>query len=75
MTEGAATQVWCAVSPQLDGKGGVYCQNVDIAPLIPAEDVGTLNVTGVSPWAVDESSARRLWELSEMLTGVTFTLA
>jgi NAD(P)-dependent dehydrogenase (short-subunit alcohol dehydrogenase family) len=73
--EGAATQVWCAVSPQLDGKGGVYCQNVDIAPLILAEDVGNLNVTGVSPWAVDESSARRLWELSEMLTGVIFTLA
>src|SRR5262249_42049501 len=23
--QGAATSVWCATSPQLEGKGGVYC--------------------------------------------------
>ncbi|MGQ7114665.1 oxidoreductase, partial [Escherichia sp. TWPC-MK] len=29
--EGAATIVWCAANDQLDDKGGVYCENVDIA--------------------------------------------
>src|ERR1700720_2388114 len=29
--QGAATTVWCAVSPQLDNKGGVYCEDCDIA--------------------------------------------
>ena len=28
---GAATSVWCATSPMLDGKGGVYCEDCDIA--------------------------------------------
>jgi hypothetical protein len=26
--------VWCATSPQLDGKGGVYCVDCDIAAVI-----------------------------------------
>ena len=25
--QGAATSVWCALSPKLDGKGGVYCED------------------------------------------------
>ncbi len=29
--QGAATTIWCATSSQLDGKGGVYCENCDIA--------------------------------------------
>ena len=29
--QGAATQVWAATSPQLDGLGGVYCEDCDIA--------------------------------------------
>ena len=32
--QGAATSVWCAASPQLDGLGGVYCENCDVAPLV-----------------------------------------
>jgi hypothetical protein len=35
--QGAATSVWCATSTQLDGMGGVYCENCDIAPLVPKE--------------------------------------
>ncbi|MFB6466738.1 oxidoreductase [Cytobacillus sp. Hz8] len=72
--EGAATIVWCAVSNQLDGKGGVYCQNVDIAPLVPIEDIKKPGVPGVCPWAIDEQTAKRLWSLSEDLTGVRFTI-
>jgi NAD(P)-dependent dehydrogenase (short-subunit alcohol dehydrogenase family) len=65
--QGAATTVWCATNSALDGIGGVYCENADIAAAVPA-DHATLD--GVLPWAVDQAAAERLWTLSEMMTGV-----
>ena len=68
--QGAATSVWCATSPQLDGMGGVYCENGDIAPLVPKEAeskggdatrrTGGQSL-GVMPYAVDPEAADRLW--------------
>ncbi len=68
-SQGAATSVWCAANPQLDGKGGVYCEDCDIAVQVPADDKG---FSGVRPWAVDPALAERLWTLSERMTGVSF---
>ena len=70
--QGAATSVWCATSPQLDGKGGVYCGDVDIAEVISDSDSQVVDhqVTGVLPWAIDPELAERLWLLSEQMTGV-----
>jgi NAD(P)-dependent dehydrogenase (short-subunit alcohol dehydrogenase family) len=65
--QGAATTVWAATSPLLDGRGGVYCEDCDIAAAVPADDQG---FAGVRPWAVDRTAAARLWDLSERLTGV-----
>lgn len=70
--QGAATSVWCATSPQLDGMGGVYCMDCDIAPVITAfalEGTGQV-LAGVLPWAIDPELAERLWHLSEQMTGV-----
>ncbi|WP_219837040.1 oxidoreductase [Paenibacillus sp. R14(2021)] len=67
--EGAATFVWSAVHPQLDGKGGVYCENGDIAII-----TSTPFTPGVYEWAVNAEDAERLWTLSEQLTGVRFEL-
>jgi NAD(P)-dependent dehydrogenase (short-subunit alcohol dehydrogenase family) len=73
--QGAATTVWCATSRQLDGKGGVYCENVDIAAVSP-RDTSRMTINdlkddrGVKPYAVDPDAAQRLWELSEKLVGV-----
>ncbi len=71
--QGAATSVWCASSPQLDGMGGVYCQNSDIAPLVSdtlaANQFGSMAL-GVMPHAVDPQVADRLWKLSEQLVGL-----
>ena len=77
--QGAATSVWCATSPQLNGMGGVYCENCDIAPLLSEKDaanrtsdavrrVGSMAL-GVMPYAVNPAAADRLWSLSEQLTG------
>lgn len=74
--QGAATTVWCATSPALKEIGGVYCEDGDVADL----DTGTLErryddpstLRGVQPYSVDETNARRLWKLSEEMTGITF---
>jgi NAD(P)-dependent dehydrogenase (short-subunit alcohol dehydrogenase family) len=65
--QGAATQVWAATSPQLEGMGGVYCEDCDIAE--PAAKDTVLG-SGVSGWATDPERAARLWKLSAELTGV-----
>jgi NAD(P)-dependent dehydrogenase (short-subunit alcohol dehydrogenase family) len=59
--QGAATTVFCATSPLLDGRGGVYCENCDIAEVAEEGDVG------VRPYAVDAENAVRLWEWSDRL--------
>ncbi|MET7704073.1 SDR family NAD(P)-dependent oxidoreductase [Streptomyces sp. NPDC005485] len=64
--QGAATQVWAATSPRLDGRGGVYCEDCDIAEPAPAD--GTR--VGVRDYATDPEQAARLWDLSAELTGV-----
>lgn len=67
--QGAATSVWCATSPQLDGMGGVYCADCDIVRALPSDDSTDLH--GVRPRATDPVAAGRLWQLSEGLTGAT----
>jgi NAD(P)-dependent dehydrogenase (short-subunit alcohol dehydrogenase family) len=64
--QGAATQTWAATSPSLDGLGGVYLEDCDVAS--PAPEDGRR--TGVKLWATDPGEAARLWDLSAGLTGV-----
>ncbi|MFC8714098.1 SDR family NAD(P)-dependent oxidoreductase [Streptomyces sp. NPDC057197] len=64
--QGAATQVWAATSPRLDGLGGVYLEDCDIAEPVPDEG---MHSGGVKPWATDPGQAARLWALSAELTG------
>lgn len=68
-SQGAATSVWCATNAQLEGQGGVYCEDCDIAVAVPADDTG---FSGVRPWAIDPVLAEKLWALSEQMTGVRF---
>jgi NAD(P)-dependent dehydrogenase (short-subunit alcohol dehydrogenase family) len=66
--QGAATSVFCATSTQLEGTGGVYCEDVDIAEAVTAD---SSEPRGVRPWARDPDAAERLWTKSEQWTGVT----
>ncbi len=68
--QGAATTIWCATSPLLEGIGGVYCEDADIAPL----SLGQGMSAGVKPYSLDAAAAKRLWGLTEELTGITFDL-
>jgi NAD(P)-dependent dehydrogenase (short-subunit alcohol dehydrogenase family) len=67
--QGAATTTWAATSPQLDGLGGVYCEDCDIArPMVLDGDAAPSS--GVAPHATDPEAAARLWAVSAELTGV-----
>jgi NAD(P)-dependent dehydrogenase (short-subunit alcohol dehydrogenase family) len=73
--QGAATTVWVATSPLLDNIGGVYCEDADIAELVPATqdiDNNASRPGGVQFYSLDEASAKRLWKLSEEMTGIAF---
>lgn len=70
--QGAATSVWCAVSPLLDGRGGVYCQDCNIAA--PWTDAAPFYV-GVHPHVRDAAQAAAWWTASEAMTGAAFPIA
>jgi len=70
LEQGAATSIWCATSPRLGGMGGLYCQDADVAKLVPPGIEPASQPLGVMPFAVDPAAARQLWELSEELTGL-----
>ena len=65
--QGAATATWAATSPQLDGLGGVYCEDCDIAEPWPPTRPRCRPASGP---AIDPDEAARLWALSAELTGV-----
>ena len=67
--EGAATSVWCATSPLLDGMGGVYCEDCNVGAM--AGDPPP-RASGVWPHIRDEALAAALWAKSEEMTGVAF---
>lgn len=69
--QGAATTVWAATSPLLNNIGGVYCEDVDVAEINHEQTFSA----GVKPYSLDESNAKRLWTLSEKLTGITFNIS
>ncbi|MFF1919153.1 SDR family NAD(P)-dependent oxidoreductase [Streptomyces sp. NPDC058221] len=68
-SQGAATGLWAATSPLLDGRGGLYLEDCDIArvtaPGTPMDD------GGVRAYAIDPEEAARLWDLSVAVTGAT----
>jgi NAD(P)-dependent dehydrogenase (short-subunit alcohol dehydrogenase family) len=62
--QGAATTLWALTSPSLDGKGGLYCEDCDVARLA---DENSQRFQHVRPWACSEEGADRLWAMSEAM--------
>ncbi len=61
--QGAATSVFLAASPQVEGIGGRYFEDCHEAEVVPQLD----GLHGVLPHALDPDDARRLWDVSEEL--------
>jgi len=66
--QGAATSVWAATTPELDGRGGLYLLDCQVGK--PDSGRGD----GVKSYAVDPEAAERLWHVSERMVGQVFTL-
>jgi len=67
---GAATQVYAATAPELEGQGGVYLEDCHLAAV--SDDPEQMG--GVMGWAQDPAAARQLWEVSEEAVGERFPL-
>ena len=65
--QGAATTCWAATAEELEGIGGVYCEDCQIAQQDDTSPIG-----GVRSYALDKGNADRLWDLSEQLVGEKF---
>jgi NAD(P)-dependent dehydrogenase (short-subunit alcohol dehydrogenase family) len=59
--QGAATTIWALTSPRLEGQGGLYCEDCDVAQLA---DEYSQRWQHVRPHACSEDSADRLWAMS-----------
>jgi NAD(P)-dependent dehydrogenase (short-subunit alcohol dehydrogenase family) len=65
---GAATSVWAATAPELEGRGGLYLEDCGIGE--PAGEAAP--GTGYAPHAFAPEAAKALWDLSEKLVGECF---
>jgi len=60
MEQGATTPIYAAVSKELEGKGGVYVEDMAISK---PNEAGSL--TGYNPAVLDEDKAAKLWDWTE----------
>jgi NAD(P)-dependent dehydrogenase (short-subunit alcohol dehydrogenase family) len=67
--EGAATQLFAATAPELDGKGALYLEDAQVSGTTPPP-----GGIGCAPYALDPEAARRLWTVSEAMIGQSFDL-
>ncbi|GAB5487941.1 MAG: SDR family NAD(P)-dependent oxidoreductase [Parasphingorhabdus sp.] len=65
---GAATTCYAATAPELEGKGGVYLEDCNVAEVNDADPAGS-----VRSYAVDPAKADELWSLSEEIVGQNFS--
>lgn len=63
--QGAATTVWAATAPELEGRGGQYCEDCAVSPVLGSSlSAESVNGVGVLARAVDLERAMALWNLS-----------
>ena len=66
--QGAATSCWAATAEELQGQGGVYCEDCHVAEIDNESETH-----GVRSYALDQGNAEALWNMSEQMTGETFS--
>ena len=68
--QGAATSVWAAVAKEIEGKGGKFLSNCEVADAFKSTESLAIGDDGYAPWAYDEGKAKMLWEESCKIVGV-----
>lgn len=67
--QGSATSVWAATSPELEGRGGLYLEDCQVAERGAPGARG-----GVQDYAIDPDGAQQLWAVSEDFVGQKFDI-
>src|SRR5206468_4169290 len=67
-SRGHRLSVWGATAPELEGKGGLYLDDCQIASVRTSPD----DTTGYEAYALDPDAACRLWTVSEQHVGERF---
>ena len=70
--QGAATSVWAGFLASAEEIGGQYCENCQVAQIVPEDKPLTVNSEGVRAYALDPKTAEALWRKSEELVGEHF---
>lgn len=70
LAAGAATSVWAATAPELEGKGGLYLEDSGLSAPMGSDGA----TTGYAEHAVDPQAAARLWQATEKMLGRSFEL-
>lgn len=60
--QGAASPLWAALAPELEGRGGLYVEDCAVAPLWAPPMPSCWGVTAQS---LDINDSRKLWDLTE----------
>jgi NAD(P)-dependent dehydrogenase (short-subunit alcohol dehydrogenase family) len=68
--QGSATSIWAATSPDMEGRGGLYLEDCQVAERATAPGARG----GIQDYAIDPEAANQLWALSEQLVGQTFDI-
>jgi NAD(P)-dependent dehydrogenase (short-subunit alcohol dehydrogenase family) len=70
--QGAATSVWAAVVASAEDVGSKYCEDCQVAELVPADSQVNAISRGVRGYALDSENAKALWKKSEEMVGEAF---
>jgi NAD(P)-dependent dehydrogenase (short-subunit alcohol dehydrogenase family) len=62
VTQGCTTTLWAATTDRLGDRGGVFCEDADVAALVGPDIPQWL---GVAPHACDPDAAERLWTMTD----------
>ncbi|KAJ0119054.1 short-chain dehydrogenase [Diaporthe amygdali] len=69
--QGCATTIWAATAHDLEGRGGVYCEDCCVTGKVEYKDDGFDHVaTGYAEWAYDPEGEEKLWRVSNELVGL-----
>lgn len=68
--QGCATTIWAATARELEAKGGVYCEDCEVAGPKPADAPNPHIAPGHAPFAFDPEGEKKLWEMSLGMVGL-----
>jgi NAD(P)-dependent dehydrogenase (short-subunit alcohol dehydrogenase family) len=70
--QGCATTIWAATARDLEGRGGVYCENCCVIGEVESKDNSGVDnlAAGYAEWAYNPEGEEKLWKLSNELVGL-----